>query len=178
MALPVAGLLFYSKPLERLLYPWLVASQAVPVFAIAPLLVLWFGLGLGPKVATVALIAFFPIVVSAVDGLRGVDPDLVRLFRAMEASEWQTFRKLRLPAALPQLLSGLKIGAAVGPIGAVFGEWISSTAGLGYVMFVANAQLNLEKLFAALMGLAVLGLGLFGSVSLLERILLRWRWTG
>jgi ABC-type nitrate/sulfonate/bicarbonate transport system permease component len=176
VSFPLAVAIFYSKALERLLYPWLIASQAVPVFAIAPLLVLWFGLGIGSKVAVTALIAFFPLVVNAVDGLRSVDPDFVKLFHTLRASEWAIFWKLRVPAALPFLLSGLKIGVVVSTIGAVFGEWVSSTAGLGYWMFLANAQLNLEKLFAAILWLATLGLGLFSLISLLERLLLRWRW--
>lgn len=171
----LAILIFYFKALERALYPWLIASQAVPIFAIAPLLILWFGHGLGPKVAVAALIAFFPMVVNAVEGLRAVDADLVNLFRTLRARETQILLKLRLPAALPFLFAGAKIGVVVSTIGAVFGEWVSSTAGLGYYMFVANSQLNFEKLFAAILWLAALGLGLFGLISLIEYRMLRWR---
>jgi len=176
VAFLLAVAIFYSKVLEKALYPWLIASQAMPIFAVAPLLILWFGLGIGPKVIVTALIAFFPMVVNIVDGLRATDQDLVRLFRTLQAKEAQIFFKLRLPAALPFVFSGLKIGVVVSTIGAVFGEWVSSTAGLGYYMFIANSQLNLEKLFAALFWLAALGLGLFGLVSLFERRILRWRW--
>ncbi len=171
----LAVLIFYSKDLERALYPWLIASQAVPIFAIAPLLIFWFGHGLGPKIAVAALIAFFPMVVNIVDGLRTVDADLVNLFRTLQAREAQIFLKLRIPAALPFIFSGVKIGVVVSTIGAVFGEWVSSTAGLGYYMFVANSQLNFEKLFAAIFWLAAMGLGLFGLISLIEHQMLKWR---
>jgi len=170
------GILLFSSPLlERAVYPLLILSQNIPVFAIAPLLVVWLGYGLWPKVVVAALIVFFPIVVNMIDGLKAVDPDLVRLMQVMEANRRQILLKVRLPGALPFILSGTKLGLIYSVIGAVIGEWVGSTAGLGYLMLYANRLLQVDLVFAAILILAVIGVGLFGTVSLLERLLLPWR---
>jgi ABC-type nitrate/sulfonate/bicarbonate transport system permease component len=167
--------MFFFAPLEKALYPLLVASQNVPVFAIAPLLVLWFGYGYLPKVFMAAIIVFFPITVSALDGLKRTDPDWVRLFRTMGASPAQILWKLRVPAALPALFSGLKIGAIYSTIGAVIGEWVGAGAGLGYLMLSANAQLRVAEVFGAILCLTPIGLALLGGVVLVERRVLAWQ---
>jgi ABC-type nitrate/sulfonate/bicarbonate transport system permease component len=167
--------MFHARPLEQALYPWLVASQNVPVFAIAPLLVVWFGYGYGPKVLMAAIIVFFPITVAALDGLKRTDPDQVRLFQTLGASPAQTLWKLRLPAALPSLFSGLKIGAVYSTVGAVIGEWVGAGSGLGYFMLSANAQLRIAEVFGAILCLIPIGLSLLGLVVLAERWLLPWQ---
>lgn len=158
--------------LRQALTPWLVASQAVPVFAVAPLLVLWLGYGWGSKVAMASLITFFPVAIAFLDGLRA-DPDMLRLFTALGASRWQVLWRLKLPGAVPALFSGLKVAASVGTIAAVIGEWVGARSGLGFLMMQANAQLRVPLVFAALTWLSAMGLGLYGLVSWLER---RWSW--
>ena len=171
----LALLIFYFITVERALYPLVIASQTIPVFAIAPLLIVWFGYGLAPKVIMVALIVFFPIVVNCVDGLKSVDPDAINLRKVLKANAWQILLKVRIPAALPFVFSGTKIGVSVSVIGAVIGEWVGAKAGLGYLMIHANAQLRVDLIFAAIFALSVLGAGLFVLVSLLERLLVPWR---
>lgn len=158
---------------RQALVPWLVASQAVPVFAVAPLLVLWFGYGWGSKVVMASVITFFPVAVSVLDGLRP-DPDMMRLFTALGASRRQVLLWLKLPGAAPALFSGLKVAASVATIAAVIGEWVGSRAGLGYLMMQANAQLRVPLVFASLAWLSAMGLALYGLVAWLERHL-SWR---
>lgn len=159
---------------RRWLLPVLVVSQAVPVFALAPLLVLWFGYGMGSKVAMATLIIYFPVTASFLDGLRRTEPGWLDLARTMGASAWATLRHVRIPAALPSLASGLRIAAAVAPIGAVVGEWVGSSGGLGYVMLQANARMQVDLLFAALATLAVLAVSLYFTVDLGLRRALPW----
>jgi ABC-type nitrate/sulfonate/bicarbonate transport system permease component len=173
--LTLALLIFYSKTLERALYPLIIVTQNIPVFAIAPLLVIWLGYGLWPKVIVAALIAFFPIVVNTVDGLRATDEDFVHLLTILGATPWQMLVKLRLPSALPFFFSGLKIGATLSVVGAVIGEWVGARAGLGYLMLKENRLLNADLVFAAIIWLSALGLALFASVSLLERLAMPWK---
>lgn len=168
-------LLFLSAPLEKALYPLLVLSQNVPVFAIAPLLVVWLGYGYASKVVMAAIIVFFPMTLSALDGLKRTDPDLIRLFRTMGATRWQVLLKLRLPAALPALFSGLRLSAIYSTIGAVIGEWVGAGAGLGYLMLSANAQLRIAEVFGAIVALTPVGLLLLGLIGLAERWLLPWQ---
>jgi ABC-type nitrate/sulfonate/bicarbonate transport system permease component len=168
-----AGIAF-SKTIERAVYPFVVASQTVPVIAIAPLLLIWFGYGLLPKVIVVALICFFPIVVNTVDGLRSVDPDLVSLMRSMGASRRQLFTKAQLPSALPFLFSGTKVAIAVSVIGAVIGEWVGASAGLGYFMVRSASQFQTARVFAAVVVLSLMGVALFGLAAVAERYLLPW----
>jgi len=167
--------MFFLTPLEKALYPLLITSQNVPVFAIAPLLVVWFGYGFFSKVMMAAIIVFFPITISVLDGLKRTDPDLIRLFRTMGATRWQILWKLRVPAAMPALFSGLKLSAIYSTIGAVIGEWVGAGAGLGYLMLSANAQLRVAEVFAAILCLTPIGLLLLGLVIALERWALPWQ---
>ncbi len=164
----------YSRALRRALYPLVIASQTIPVIAIAPLLVVWFGYDMMPKVVMTALIAFFPVVVNTVDGLEATDPDLLDLMRLLQADWWQTFRKARFPAALPFIFSGLKIAAAISVIGAVIGEWVGADRGLGFLMIRANAQLRTDLIFASIVILSAMGILLFLAVCALERISMPW----
>ncbi|MEA3356414.1 MAG: ABC transporter permease [Candidatus Bipolaricaulota bacterium] len=171
----LALVIFYSPSLERALYPLIIASQMIPIFAIAPLLVLWFGYGLWPKATVAALIVFFPIVINTVDGLRAVSGETIDLLRSLRASEWQIFRMIRLPASLPSLFSGLKVGIPLSVVGATIGEWIGAKRGLGYLMIQSNALLRTDVVFAAILALSLLGLLLFALLCMIERRLLRWR---
>lgn len=170
----LAVLVRSSKLAERALYPWLVVSQMVPIPAVAPIIVLWTGFDLRPKIIVIALVAFFPIAVNTIDGLRAADPQLLRLMRTMRASWWQRFRYAQLPASLPFLFSGLKIAAALSVIGAVFGEWVGASEGLGYLILVLNNATDTATMFAAIFLLAVIGIALFALVTLAERLLLPW----
>ena len=172
VALAVA--IAYSRTVERAVYPFVVASQTIPVIAIAPILLIWFGYGLLPKVIVVGLICFFPIVVNMVDGLRAVDPDLVNLMRSMGASRWQVFAKARIPTSLPFLFSGTRVAIAVSVIGAVIGEWVGASAGLGYFMIRSASQFQTARVFAAVVVLSIMGVALFVAVGLSERYLLPW----
>ena len=145
----------------------LIASQAIPVFAIAPLLVLWLGYGLGSKIAMAMLIIYFPVTANFYDGLRHTPRGWLDLARVMlpEPRRWAVLRHIALPAALPALGSGLRVAAAVAPIGAVLGEWVGSSAGLGYLMLHANSRMQVDLLFAALLVLAALAVGLYFAVD-------------
>jgi len=163
-----------SRTLERALYPFVIASQMVPIIVIAPLLLIWVGYGLAPKVIVVALTAFFPIVVNMVDGLRSVDPDVVNLLRTMGASRWQIFVKVQVPTSLPFLFSGLRVAMAVSVIGAVIGEWMGSSQGLGYLMIRSKPQFLTERVFAAIVILSVMGMALFVLVGVVEKFAIPW----
>lgn len=164
-----------SRVIERAVYPFVIASQAIPIIALAPILLIWFGYGMTPKVIVVALICFFPIVVNMVDGLRSVDTELIDLLRSMGAGRWTIYRVVMIPSSLPYLFSGTRIAAAVSVIGALIGEWVGSSAGLGYYMIRSAGQFATAQVFAAVLVSALLGLALFGAVSLLERLCLPWR---
>ncbi|MGE0155232.1 MAG: ABC transporter permease [Reyranellaceae bacterium] len=160
---------------RQLLLPVLIASQAVPVFALAPLLVLWLGYGLASKIAMAALVIYFPVASAFYDGLRRTDPGWLELARTMRASNAAMLLQIRLPAALPALASGLRVAAAVAPIGAVIGEWVGASAGLGYLMTLSLARAQTDLAFAALLLLAVMGLALFYAVDALLRRLIPWQ---
>lgn len=164
-----------SRVVEQTLYPVLVASQAVPIVALAPLLLIWFGHGLAPKVIVTALVAFFPITVNVVDGFRSADRELLDLLRVLGAGSWARFRLVTFPSALPFLFSGARIGIAVAVIGAVFGELVGAEAGLGHLLTLSSANLRTDRVFACVTVLAVLAVGLFMLVTALERWLLPWR---
>lgn len=170
-----AVLLAASRTVRRWLMPLLVVSQALPVFALAPLLVLWLGYGLGSKVAMAVLIIFFPVTAAFLDGLRRTEPGWIELARTMDARPAAILARIRIPAALPALASGLRVAAAVAPIGAVVGEWVGSSGGLGYLMLHANARMQVDLLFAALLVLAAMALALWLLVDRGGRRLLRWQ---
>jgi putative hydroxymethylpyrimidine transport system permease protein len=160
---------------RRWLLPLLVISQAIPVFAIAPLLTLWFGFGMASKVAMATLIIFFPVATAFHDGLRRTDPGLLDLARTMGAARGAVLWRLRLPAALPALASGLRVAAAVAPIGAVVGEWVGASAGLGYLMLHANGRSQADVMFAALFVLMLMALALWFTLDRLLRRAIPWQ---
>jgi NitT/TauT family transport system permease protein len=161
--------------MERLLAPYIVASQSVPIVAVAPLLVIWFGPGILSKVLVCALIVFFPILINTVVGVRSVPQDLYHLMQTLQANRWQMFRLLELPAALPVILGGLRIGATLSVIGAVVGEFVGSDRGLGSMINVARGQFDTALVFVAVFSLVVMALGLYGTVIFFERKLLSWQ---
>ena len=163
-----------SRTVERAIYPFVIASQTIPIIVIAPLLLIWVGYGLAPKVIVVALIAFFPIVVNMVDGLWSADPDTVNLMRTLGANRWQIFLKIQLPWSMPFLFSGTKVAIAVSVIGAVIGEWVGSSEGLGYLMIRSKPQFLTERVFAAMAVLSAMGIGLFLLVATIEKLTIPW----
>jgi putative hydroxymethylpyrimidine transport system permease protein len=162
------------RPLREAAYPLLVASQAIPIVVLAPLFVLAFDYGIGPKLAIVALICFFPLTVNLLDGLRSVDPELRKLMRSMGASRVGTLRRVELPAALPYLFSGLRVAATVSVIGAVFGEWAGADEGLGRLVLLGNNQLQTPRVYAGVVILTLMAVALFALVSLIERLAVPW----
>jgi len=164
-----------SPRLRRTMLPILVASQAVPVFALAPVLVLWLGYGLASKIAMAVIVIYFPVSAALLDGLRRADPGWIELASTMNARPTAILFRLRLPAALPALASGLRVATAVAPIGAVIGEWVGSSAGLGYTMLQANARMQIPLMFAALLTLAVFAVALYLVVDALLRRLIPWQ---
>lgn len=176
----VAGVAFalaihLSPTLRRALYPLLVASQTIPIVAIAPILVVWLGFGIGPKLVVIALVCFFPITVSTVDGLRSVDPEAIKTMRTLDASRLQLLGRLEMPAALPNFFSGMRIAAVFAPIAALFAEWVGSSSGLGHLILQDNAQLETARVFAAIVLLVAIALLLFGLLAVAERRIVRWR---
>jgi ABC-type nitrate/sulfonate/bicarbonate transport system permease component len=159
---------------ERALYPWLVISQTVPVPAIAPIFVIWFGFDIRPKLMVIALVTFFPIVVNTIDGLKSADPELLNLLRTLGAGRWKQFRVALLPASLPFMFSGLKVAAVFSVIGAVFGEWVGSSNGLGYLILTYNQQTATTAMFATVVALSLIGIALFFIVAAAERLALPW----
>jgi putative hydroxymethylpyrimidine transport system permease protein len=162
------------RPLRDAAYPLLVASQAIPVVVLAPIFVLAFDYGIGPKLAIVALICFFPITVNLLDGLRSTPPELLKLMRSMGASRLRTLRSVELPAALPFLFSGLKVAATVSVIGAVFGEWAGAEEGLGRLVLLGNNQLQTPRVYAGIVILTLMAVALFALVVLAERAACPW----
>jgi len=170
----IAMLLHLFPLLRRTVYPIVVASQAVPIIVIAPILVIWFGFGIAPKLIVIALICFFPVVVNTLDGLSSVDQSQIKMMRTLNASRGAVLRHLELPSSLPYLFSGAKIAVAVAVIGAVFGELVGSDAGLGHAIQVGTAQLLTARVFAAVFILSVMAIGLFALISLAERWAVSW----
>ncbi len=174
-ALPLALAMFAKPNLEKALSPFLVASQAIPVFALAPLLVVWLGYGMASKVFMAWIIIFFPITVSLLQGFKDCDPEFRVLFRLMGASFFKTFTLLYWPWALPQFFSGLKVGVTVATIGAVIGEWVGAQKGLGFLMIQSNARLATDLLFAAILYLTIMGLAMWTLVGMLEKKIINWK---
>jgi putative hydroxymethylpyrimidine transport system permease protein len=172
----VSALIIASfRPARRWLLPVLVVSQAIPVFALAPVLVLWLGYGLGSKVAMATLIIYFPVTAAFFDGLRRTEPGWLDLAHTMGGSRSAVLRHVQIPAALPALSSGIRVATAVAPIGAIVGEWVGSSAGLGYMMLQANARMQVDVMFAALFLLAVFAVGLYAAVDAGLRRALPWQ---
>ena len=174
LGLACAVAIHFSSVLRQALYPLLIGSQTIPIVLVAPLLVAWWGFGLVPKLAIVALVCFFPIVVPTLDALERVDADLRKLMRTFGASRWQTFRMVEAPAALPGLLTGAKLSVAVAAIAAVLAELAGSDSGLGNLMLKAIPQFQTARAFAAVLILSVFAVALFGLLALAERRLVPW----
>jgi len=172
LGLVLAVAIDWFDVLRRALYPLMVGSQAVPLIILAPLLVYWVGFGILPKLAIIALICFFPVVVTTFDGLRATDPELRKLMRTLGATRWQSFRLTELPAALPAALSGARIAVAIAVIGAVLAESAGSTSGLGHLMLQAIPNLETPRAYAAVVVLAAFAVLLFYALGLAERRLL------
>jgi ABC-type nitrate/sulfonate/bicarbonate transport system permease component len=175
----VAGVIFaavidFSPWLRRAIYPLLVVSQTIPIITLAPLLVLWFGFGVLSKAIVITLVCFFPITVALADGLRGADPELIKLYRTFGADRWRIFRSVKLPGALPSLFSGVRIAVAYSVIGAIFGEYVGAEAGLGFYMLQKQHGFAIAAVLAAVVVTALLSLALFGLVALVERLALPW----
>ena len=175
LALALGTLIDFSAPLRRALYPLLVASQTIPIVAVAPLLIIWFGFGMAPKIIVVTLYTFFPIVVGFAAGLASVDRESLNLMRTFGATRWQTYRYVKVPASLPSLFTGLRIGATYAVVGAIFGEWAGAVEGLGVYMQVTKNAFRTDLLFAAIVVTAVLSFAIFALVLLAERWLVPWR---
>ena len=172
--IPVAMLIAGSRTVESYVYPLLVFSQSMPKIAIAPLFVVWFGFGIIPKVLSAFLLGFFPVVVSAVQGFKSVDPDMLDLARAMEANRLQIFRMVSFPHALPAIFAGLKVSITLAVVGAVVGEFVGSNSGIGYVLQRSIGTFDLPTMFAALVVLALIGVILFWILDVLERVAIPW----
>jgi NitT/TauT family transport system permease protein len=172
--IPLAVAIAYSRFLERTIYPVLLALNAVPKIAIAPILILWMGFGVGPKVVVTLLLCIFPIVISTAAGLKSTPPELVELVRSLDASPLQSFVKLRFPASLPHVFVGLKVAISLAVIGAVIGEFVGAEKGLGYVIIASGGNVNTSLAFAAMVLLALMSIVLFYALVALERLLVPW----
>lgn len=163
-----------SRAVDRALMPWLILSQTFPKVALAPLIIVWFGLGIAPKLIVTFLVAFFPVVISTVVGLRSIEGEMLELAYSMHATRMQVFWQFRLPIALPNIFAGLKVSVAFAVVGAVIAEWVSSNQGLGYLLIRANANLDTTLLFAVLVMLMIIGVVLYYAVALVERLSIPW----
>ncbi|MHB0886682.1 MAG: ABC transporter permease [Bacillota bacterium] len=174
IGIPLAIGIVYSPLFEKVSYTVIVSLQTIPKVALAPILVLWFGYGLMPKVAVAFLISFFPIVISTVVGLRSVEQEMIYLARSLGASELQTFVKIRFPKALPSTFGGLKVGIGEAVVGSVVGEFIAAEKGLGYLQLVSNVHLDTVLTFAAVIAISLVGVVLFYAMSAVERLVIPW----
>ena len=172
--LAIAVALHWSKVVRRALYPLLIASQAIPIVVLAPILAIIIGYNISSKLVVVALVCFFPIAVNTLDGLRGVDSEYVRMMRTLHGTRWLTFRRIELPSAMPSFFSGVRVAAAFAPVGAVFGEFSGSNDGLGYVMLQAGPELQTSRVLAAVLLLTVMAVLLVLAVTLCERLIAPW----
>jgi len=173
VGIPVGLMIAFSTIADKLLTPQLIVSQAIPKIALAPILLAWFGFGIKTNVTIGFVIAVFPVVINTVLGIKSIDPAMVRLGRAMGASSWRLFTKIRVPTALPSLFAGLKIAGTFAVIGAIVGEFTAGVKGLGYLIAFTTGNLNMNLAFAALVAISLLGIAVYFSVELLERIALR-----
>lgn len=171
----IGGFIVYSKTLEKTLYPIIISSQTIPIIAIAPILLVWFGYGLLPKILVVGLIAFFPIAVNTIDGLKSIDKDIVKMMKTLGANKSQIFIKIQIPNSLPYIFTGLRIGMAASVIGAVISEWVGSSEGLGYLMIRSKPQFLTERVFAAIFLLSIIGFLLFLFLNYCEKKIVYWK---
>jgi NitT/TauT family transport system permease protein len=178
IGIPLAVCVANSRLLNLILYPILVATQSIPKVAIAPIILVWFGLGMSSKLALAFLVAFFPVVVDTATGLQATPSGLLELARALRASPWQVFFKVQMPAALPFIFAGAKVAITLAVIGAVIGEFVGSVTGLGNLVLTANSQLDGPLAWAALIWLSALGIVLFAAVALAERLMMPWEGAG
>lgn len=174
VGVPLAILTVASPKFEKAFYPLLLGSQGVPKVALAPIFIVWFGFGFLPKILIAMLIAFFPIVIDTVAGLRSIDPGYLHLARSMGASRGKIYWRLLLPNALPHMFAGFKVAMALAIVGAIVGEMVGANNGLGYILVVANGNLDMALVFAVLVWLVIVSLILTGLIELLERIVLPW----
>ena len=172
LALAIA--LHWSPIVRRALYPLLIASQAIPVVVLAPILAIIIGYNISSKLVVVALVCFFPIAINTLDGLRGVDAEYVRMMKTLHGTRWLTFRRIELPSAMPPFFSGMRVSAAFAPVGAVFGEFSGSNNGLGYVMLQAGPELQTARVLAAVLLLTVMAVLLVLAVTVSERFVAPW----
>lgn len=175
ISIPLALLIAFSRLFEETVYPVVVFLQIVPKIAVAPLFIIWFGFGFTPKVLLVFLLSFFPIVVSAIAGFKSINPEIVDFVRTTGANGFRTFFKIRLPHALPEIFTGLKVGAALSATAAVVAEFVASDRGLGYLLLQYNGDLNTRMVFAAIILLSAIGVAIYFMAELLERIFVPWR---
>jgi len=177
IAVPLAILTTASRPFDNFITPIILFFQTVPKIALAPLFLVWFGVGVLPKVLVAFLISFFPIVIDTAVGLRSISPEMIDLARSMGATNYQIFTQFRLPTSLPYMFSGLKVGATLAVVGAVVGEFVGADKGLGYMLLVTNSNLQTALMFGVIVALTVQGLLLFYIVQFLENILIPWHIT-
>ena len=175
IAIPLSLCMFLFPTVEKTLSPLIIASQAIPVFAIAPLLVIWLGYGMASKVVMASVIIFFPVTVSLLEGFKSCEIEHIKLFRVMGARTPELIRYLYWPWALPSFFTGLKIGVSVATIGAVIGEWVGAQKGLGFLMTQSNARLEVDLLFAAIVWLSIIGLSLWKVTEIVEKRILKWK---
>ena len=174
IGIPLATVIVFSRLAERMLYPPMIASQAIPKVAIAPLFIVWMGFGVMPKVWIAFLIAFFPVVIDTVVGLRSVQPEMLQLGRSMGGGTLRVFLKLRLPNALPNIFAGLKVAIALAVVGAITGEFVGSQSGLGYLLTSASGQMDTALVFAVLVTISVIAMLLFMIIEAVEKLVIPW----
>jgi NitT/TauT family transport system permease protein len=174
IGIPLATLIVFSRLAERVLYPPMIASQAIPKVAVAPLFVVWMGFGVIPKIWIAFLIAFFPVVIDTVVGLRSVQPEMLQLGRSMGGGTLRVFLKLRLPNALPNIFAGLKVAIALAVVGAITGEFVGSQSGLGYLLTSASGQMDTALVFAVLVTISVIAMLLFMIIEAVEKLVIPW----
>ena len=174
VSIPLALWIAYSRFMENAIYPVIVFLQIIPKIAVAPLFIIWFGFGFAPKLLVVFLLSFFPIIVSSIAGFKSVDPDIMDFARTTGASQWKMFVMIRLPQALPQIFTGLKVGAALAATAAVVAEFVASDKGLGYLLLQYNGNLDTPMVFATIILLSIIGLAVYYAVELIERFTIPW----
>src|SRR6185436_17583624 len=174
VSIPLALTVAYSRFIETAIYPVVVFLQIIPKIAIAPLFIIWFGFGFAPKLLLVFLLSFFPIVVASIAGFKSVDPEIMDFARTTGASGWKMFFKIRLPQALPDIFTGLKVGAALSATAAVVAEFVASDRGLGYLLLQYNGNLETPMVFATIVLLALIGLIVYYAVEVVERLAIPW----